>query len=53
MLLPVAYYLVAFLIYVLLYEYYRNRARKFIAELDLLQNLESIPSNPIGVAHKK
>lgn len=53
MLLPLVYYLLAFFTYVVLYAYHRNRARKFIATLDLLQNLESIVYTPIAISNKR
>ena len=44
MLLPLVYYLVAFFVYILLYEYYRNNIRKItIAQLDFFQILKVLP----------
>ncbi|CAF0756907.1 unnamed protein product [Rotaria sordida] len=41
MLFPLVYFLVAFFIYILLYEYYKTNTRNKIAELDSLKNLEN------------
>ncbi|CAF0843097.1 unnamed protein product [Rotaria sp. Silwood1] len=53
MLFPLVYFLVAFFVYILLYEYYKNNTRKQIAELDFLQNLESIQFKPIPISTTK
>ncbi|CAF2401072.1 unnamed protein product [Rotaria sp. Silwood2] len=53
MLLPLVYFLVAFFVYILLYEYYKNNARKQIAELDYLQSLETTQFISIPISTKK
>lgn len=55
MFLPVVlvYYLLAFLVYVLLYTYYRENNRNEADKLDLLKKIENIPISSIPVTVRK
>jgi len=53
MLLPVVYYLVAFFINVLLYEYYRSIVQKQKALADILGGVDSLVFNSLSTSNKK
>lgn len=53
MFLPLIYYSIGILMFMLLYAYHRNNANKQVENLDFLKNLESIPWKQISISHKR